>query len=178
MPYEPAPGSGRIYLYTKPSRPDRAVAIVVTVIVVLALIIGIAAVSSTTAYLVLLLICIGLWAVTIPPVVLRTAAWLDGTSLTVRGAYTSHRCDLASGAVRLDRDPASGLPMLTAQDPTGRPVRVVLRERRRREALGPEKLHALADAIMAGGRQDAAGCEASGNLRALAGAPPVIPPRQ
>lgn len=170
-------GSGRIRLYAKPSRSDRAIVITVTVVTVLVVIIGIAALSAA-AYSVLLVIFACLFAATVFPVGLRTGAWLDGTTLLVRGGYTSRRGDLARGPVGLTTDPASRLPVLTAQDASGQPVQVLLRDPRRRAPLPPPVLHALANAIMAAGRQDPAGREAAGNLIALAGGPPVIPPRR
>jgi hypothetical protein len=173
--YDPAPLPGRIYLYTRPTRSDRAVSITVTVIVILLVLIGIATLSAT-AYLVMFVLCVFVFLAVQFNMVLRTKAWLEGTTLTVRGAYTSHHCDLAVAAVRLEADAASGMPLLTAQDAAGRSVRLVLRESGRREALAPQKLHALANAIMAGGRQDAAGHQVANSLRSLAGGPAVSPP--
>lgn len=109
-----------------------------------------------------------LMAVAIPTVV-RSGAWLEGTKIVVRGTATSRGFDLASSAVQLTADQKTGLPVLTAQDAaTGRRASMLLREPKEKVLVSPQKLQALADAIMAGGAADAARNQAAGQLVWLA----------
>lgn len=175
MVYDPALRSGRNYLLTKPSRSDMAIVVAAGAITVFLMISGIV-MFPPNVYFATLIISVLVSLAIVLNTGLRTKAWLEGTTLTVRGAYTSRRCDLARAAVRLDTDPVSGMPLLTAQDAAGQSVRLVLREQRRREALAPQKLNALANAIMSGERRDEAGCEVASSLRSLAGGAAVTPP--
>lgn len=165
---------GRIRLVYRPTRAARATVITLGVATALVAVIGIVSLSIA-AYIASIAILGGLFWISAFVMVLRSGAWLDGTTLITRGALTTHRCNLAASAVQVSRDPGSGAPVLTARDQSGT-VRVPLRETGRR-LFAPGKLQALADAVLAGGRQDAAGWEAASQLQALAGAPPVIPPR-
>jgi hypothetical protein len=97
----------------------------------------------------------------------RTAAWLEHTTLVVRGPFTRRRCDLAM-ATRFEFDkapeytsttmPGGGVmvsttgyvPRLIAYDAaTGRRVRLKLADPATKQWLTPPKLHALANAILA-----------------------------
>jgi hypothetical protein len=107
---------------------------------------------------------------------LRSAAWLEGSTLVVRGALRSRRCDLAT-AVRFSRYTTKfGVPMLIAHDGrTGRRIRLPLRDPGAARAsspgqlFAPPKLYALADAIVAGGRRtDPEAVQVANSLRALA----------
>jgi hypothetical protein len=107
---------------------------------------------------------------------LRGAAWLEGSTLVVRRALRSRRCDLAT-AVRFSRyTTKSGVPMLIAHDGrTGRRIRLPLRDPGTARAFSPgqlfapPKLYALADAIVAGGRRtDPEAVQVANSLRALA----------
>lgn len=107
---------------------------------------------------------------------LRSAAWLEGSTLVLRGGLRSRRYDLAT-AVRFGRyTTKSGVPVLTARDgPTGRRIRLPLRDPGTAGAsspgqlFAPPKLYALADAIVAGGRRtDPEAVQAANSLRALA----------
>jgi len=118
--------------------------------------------------------------------VLRAAAWLDQTTLVVRGAFTTRRCDLATGrGLHLDavaetaNTPAPGgmlvmstgrqLPRLTASDAiTGQRVRLVLRDPATRKLLAPQKLYALAEAILTGRGQEPGAWQVADGLRAMA----------
>jgi hypothetical protein len=174
--YDATPSTGRTYLFNKASRSAMAILIAAWLILACVWILGIGAASSIAVYGVTVLTSGLVFLAMVANTGLRPKAWLEGTTLTVRGAYTTHHCDLARAAVRLDADRTSGLPLLTARDTAGRSVRLVLREKRRREALEPQKLHALANAIMAGGPLDEAGSEVVGSLRSLAGGAAAIPP--
>ncbi|HEY2576486.1 MAG TPA: hypothetical protein VGI74_09280 [Streptosporangiaceae bacterium] len=154
---------------------DGTVVVTIAVITILVAVAGIALLSPAV-YFAAFFLMICLLGATGFLMVLRTGAWLDHSTLVVRGAFKSRHFDLASAPVRLTADRMSGLPVLTAQDTVGRPVSVLLRESAERVPLAPPKLYALANAVLATGRQDPAGWEVAGNLRALAGAAPVIPP--
>jgi hypothetical protein len=107
---------------------------------------------------------------------LRSAAWLEGSTLVVRGALRSRRYDLATAVGFSRYTTRSGVPMLIAHDGrTGRKIRLPLRDpgTARASAPGqlfsPPKLYALADAIAAGGRRtDPGAVQAANSLRALA----------
>lgn len=147
--------------------------------------------NQALAWTVRIVLWLGLWALAAWALlgILRTAAWLEGTTLVVRGAFRTRRCDLAAAPrVELDSVPevqsvgngitsptGRRLPRLTAYDATtGRPVSVQLIDRPLRRWLDPPKLHALADAILAGPRPEPfarqAAWAASG-LRAMASDP-------
>jgi hypothetical protein len=117
--------------------------------------------------------------------VFRTAAWLEGTTLVVRGALLARRCDLSRAQVSLGAG-WRGVPRLTARAgrstrpvrlPLGRPFTDSIRS-------GPAML-ALADAITSGGRTDQEGWRVANSLRGWAGPQPggwagprpVYPPR-
>jgi hypothetical protein len=107
---------------------------------------------------------------------LRSAAWLEGSTLVVRGALRSRRCDLASAVGFSRYTTMFGVPMLTARDGrTGRRIRLPLRDPGTARAFSPgrlyppPKLYALADAIVAGGRRmDPEAVQTANSLRALA----------
>lgn len=113
--------------------------------------------------------------------VLRTAAWLDGTRASVRGALGTRTVDLATAEVgggtiahRVGDDGLARVPSLIARDrDTGRRVTIPLQG----PGLGnlpPYELRALAEAITAGrpdqGR-DADAHALAGQLRDMAGNP-------
>jgi hypothetical protein len=118
--------------------------------------------------------------------VVRSAAWLESTTLVVRGALRTGRCDLATAArVSLDDVPetttvpvAGGVlvtgtgrrvPWLTAHDAAnGRRLRLPLRDPATRAPLTPPKLDALADAIQAGRRQEPRAGQVARTLHAMA----------
>jgi hypothetical protein len=158
----------------RPTRGARGTVIVLGVATILVMVVGIVSLSMA-AYIASVAVLAVLFWISAFVTVLRSGAWLEGTTLITRGALTTRRCDLASSAVRVSPDPGSGAPVLTAQDQAGT-VRLPLRVRGRR-LFDPDKLQALANAILAGGRQDADGWQAASQLRALAGAAPVAPPR-
>jgi hypothetical protein len=87
----------------------------------------------------------------------RAGAWLEGTTLVVCGLWTRHS-DLAAAPVSLRR--ISGWLCLIARDNvTGREARLAL------SRLSATELAALADAIMAGGRQDPEARQVADDLR-------------
>ena len=112
--------------------------------------------------------------------VLRTAAWLDGTRASVRGALGTRTVDLATAEVRggalVHRvgDGAVRVPTLIARDrDSGRQVTVPLRGMGL-ATLPPYELRALADAITAGrptGGRDADAHALAGQLRTMAANP-------
>ncbi len=189
-PYPP-PGIGRIELSSGPSAAAKGVlgclliGAMLLLVPLLALIIG-ALLSEVLSVLVL----VALWPVLFWTVMrlFRSAAWLEGTTLVVRGAFTVRRCDLATAPhVTLDSVPetttvytgstalsvATGrrIPRLTAYDSARRPVRVHLIDMAGRGWLPPPKLHALADAILAGARPEPQARQAwwvASGLRAMA----------
>jgi hypothetical protein len=170
-------GADRIRLSSKASRSDKTVVASIGVITVLVAIIGIGTLSAG-AYLAVFFILLCLFGAAGFSMALRTGAWLERGRLVVRSAFSSRSCDLAASTVRLTADPATGLPVLVTQDPAGQPVSLLLCEPGAEALLSPAKLHALADAIVADGRQDPAAWEVASNLRTMADSPPVIPPRQ
>jgi hypothetical protein len=112
---------------------------------------------------------------------LRTAAWLDGTRATVRGALGARTVDLATaevqgGAVvhRAGDDAVVRIPTLVARDrDTGRRVTIPL-QGMGLATLPPHELRALADAISAGRPNDGRDADAqvlAGQLRTMAGNP-------
>jgi hypothetical protein len=160
---------------------------VLVLVVLLALLAGVylgAAVS--------VLVLLGLSAATLWPVMrmFRAAAWLEGTTLVVRGAFTVRRADLATAPhVELDSVPQTTtvpmgntsltvptgrhVPRLTAYGSARRPVRLYLVEGdgTGRRWLAPAKLHALANAISAGARPEPQARQAwwvASGLRAMA----------
>lgn len=113
--------------------------------------------------------------------VLRTAAWLDGTRASVRGALGTRTVDLATaevqgGAVvhRAGDDAVVRVPTLVARDrDTGRRVTVPL-QGMGLAGLPPYELRALADAITAGRPTEGRDADAhvlAGQLRAMAANP-------
>ncbi|MDG4836873.1 hypothetical protein O7631_10130 [Micromonospora sp. WMMD967] len=102
--------------------------------------------------------------------VLRTAAWLDGSRVRVRGAFRTRSVDLATA--RIDADGVShrgdDAPMVgqrlrstvVAVDRSGAPRVVIPLRGMGLDSLPPSELRALADAITTGrpadGRDDAA----------------------
>ncbi|MFI7425500.1 hypothetical protein ACIBPB_00790 [Micromonospora sp. NPDC049836] len=114
--------------------------------------------------------------------VLRTAAWLDGTRASVRGALGTRTVDLATAEVRgggvlrhpVGDEAAVRVPTLVARDPdSGRRVTVPL-QGVGLTALPPYELRALADAITAGrptGGRDADAHALAGQLRTMAADP-------
>lgn len=143
------------------------------------------------AWVVRIVIWAGLWALTFWFVMwlLRTAAWLEGPVLVLRGAFRTRRCDLAAAPrVMLDSVPevqsvgngitsptGRRLPRLTAYDATaGRPVQLQLIDPAARRWLAPPKLRALADAILAGPRSEPLAGQAwrvASGLRAMSADP-------
>jgi hypothetical protein len=99
----------------------------------------------------------------------RFRAWLEGTTLVVRHAGYTRRCDLGRSSVTLSG--SRGVGRLTARDPvTGQRVTLVLiHPVSGARRLGPRELSALADAIVADGRQDFDAQRAVAALRASAG---------
>lgn len=113
--------------------------------------------------------------------VLRTAAWLDGTRASVRGALGTRTVDLATAEVRggalvhrVGDGAAVRVPTLIARDrDSGRQITVPLRGMGL-AALPPSELRALADAITAGrptGGRDADAHALAGQLRTMAADP-------
>ncbi|XVU21350.1 hypothetical protein ACQPZJ_29265 [Actinoplanes sp. CA-054009] len=88
---------------------------------------------------------------------LRAAAWLDGTTLRVRGALRSREVDLAVAEVTLgtvtfteENHRSRRVPMLVARDPlSGRNVKLPL-SGAGMDHLPPAELRALADAMTTG----------------------------
>jgi hypothetical protein len=174
-----SPSGHRVPLYAKPARGERSLIIGLGAAVIAGLIIGgpLLGTAGWAGLTVGLLCLFGIVAFTI---VLRTGAWLEGTALVVRRGFSRRECDLATAAVRLAADPATGMPELITGEAGRGPVRLLLREPGGRvpQPLAPAKLHALAGAILAGGRRDAAGQEAAGQLMALADGQAISrPPR-
>lgn len=122
---------------------------------------------------------------------LRSAAWLEGTRLVVRG-FTTRSCDLAAAPhVELDSVPETRtvstgqtsvtvptgrrIPRLTAIDTaTGKPVRMPLVEPAARRWLDPWKLRLLADVIQSGQRPEPQARQAywvASGLRAMSNDP-------
>ncbi|KAB1949775.1 hypothetical protein F8271_00640 [Micromonospora sp. ALFpr18c] len=112
--------------------------------------------------------------------VLRTAAWLDGSSLRVRGALRTRTVDLATARIEVashreavDDPLARGhrSPSLVATDrDSGRQVTVPLRGMGL-PTLPPSELRALADAIAASRPDDRPDGDVAGELRRLAERP-------
>ncbi|WFE50142.1 hypothetical protein [Micromonospora sp. WMMD1155] len=102
--------------------------------------------------------------------VLRTAAWLDGTRVRVRGAFRTRTVDLATARIDADGvshrgDDASTVGQrlraaVVAVDRTGAPRVVIPLRGMGLDSLPPSELRALADAITTGrpadGRDDPA----------------------
>jgi hypothetical protein len=122
---------------------------------------------------------------------LRTAAWLDGTTLRVRGAFRSRSVDLATAAVTAgvsthrnsDGDghvTVSRVPMLVARDPqSGRTVSLPL-QGLGLDHLPPGELRLLADAMIAGrpdGGSHADVYRVAAQLREMADNPLQLPTR-
>lgn len=193
-PYLP-PAMGRIELWSGPSTATKGVlgcfliGFMLLLVPLMAFIAGTILSAPPMAVLVLLVFWPSLfWAVMR---LFRAAAWLEGTTLVVQGAFTARRSDLATSPhIVLDSVPetttvATGnasltmhtgrrIPRLTAYDSARRPVRVHLIDSTGRRWLPPPKLHALADAILAGPRPEPQAGQAMwvvSGLRAMAGDP-------
>lgn len=119
---------------------------------------------------------------------LRNAAWLEHTTLVVRGAFGARRCDLAVARISVDAvaeytSTGNGItvptgrriPRLCALDPwTGKQIRLHLHNPATRNLLEPHKLGALANAIDAGRRPEPDASYArkiAAGLRAMANDP-------
>lgn len=206
-PTGPSPGLGRVppagprLMLREPSSGGGAVglgclgALGFVVVPVICGLLGVAigVFSPVAGWVVAGLVALGLWTLLGWGVLrgLRAAAWLEHTTLVVRGAVRTRRCDLATARVTLDSVPetttvSSGqsaisvptgrrLPRLVAYDArTGRSVRLMLVERGNRGWLWPHKLRALADAVLAAPRpqpEAAWAWRAAATLRAMAGDP-------
>ncbi|WP_319464053.1 hypothetical protein [Micromonospora sp. RTP1Z1] len=113
--------------------------------------------------------------------VLRTAAWLEGTRASVRGALGTRTVDLATAEVaagaaayRAGDEAVVRIPTVVARDPgTGRRVTIPL-QGMGLATLPPHELRALADAITTGrptAGRDADAHVLAGQLRTMAGNP-------
>jgi hypothetical protein len=116
---------------------------------------------------------------------LRAAAWLDGTTLRVRGALRSRVVDLAVADVTLgtvtytdDNHRSSRVPMLVARDPaSGSSVKLPL-SGAGVDRLPPAELRALADAMTTGRPSSQADAwQAASHLRQMADNPLDLPAR-
>ena len=96
---------------------------------------------------------------------LRTAAWLEGTRATVRGAIRTRTVDLATGTVtagartyrrnrETSRESIEQVPTLVARDPSGASVTIPLHGVGTAQ-LPPAELRALAEALTANPDRDA-----------------------
>ncbi|MBG6093523.1 hypothetical protein [Actinomadura viridis] len=120
----------------------------------------------------------------------RSAAWLDRTTLVVRGTVRTHRCELALAErfqieyvaettavpmpfVTLIVPTGRRIPMLTIKRPEGgRKMRLSLIDPSTKDLLPAEKLAALADAITYGrqhGTDSAQAWQTANRLRGMAG---------
>ncbi|MQA07364.1 MAG: hypothetical protein GEU98_02215 [Pseudonocardiaceae bacterium] len=90
--------------------------------------------------------------------IFRHAAWLENTTLVIRGMFRTRRCDLAAApriAIVRNTNQAYPRPELAALDPnSGRWVRVLLHRPASPELLDPSALRGLADAILTGTRPE------------------------
>ncbi len=113
--------------------------------------------------------------------VLRTAAWLEGTRASVRGAFGTRTVDLATAEVhggtvayQAGRDAVVRVPTVIARDrDTARRVTIPL-QGMGLATLPPYELRALADAIITGrpnSGRDADAHALAGQLRAMADNP-------
>jgi MFS family permease len=117
---------------------------------------------------------------------LRAAAWLDGTTLRIRGAFRSRRIDLATADVTLGTvthtSEGTGyqrVPVLVARDPaSGRRVKLSL-SGAGMDRLPPVELRALADAMIAGRPEEspADAWQVASHLRQMADNPLDLPAR-
>jgi hypothetical protein len=108
--------------------------------------------------------------------VFRTAAWLEGSTLALRGAFTVKRCDLATSRVWLNNT-MRGFPRLNAKDQqTRRRIRLPLGRPYQKSIRTPPKLTALAGAIMASGRQDPEAMRVAASLHGWSAPPAGYPP--
>jgi hypothetical protein len=200
-PYLP-PATGRIVLTSGESAVTKGVlgsALIAAMLLLaplLAIILG-AGLGVAVGVLTLL----ALWSVLFWAVMhlFRSAAWLEGTTLVARSAFTVRRCDLATAPhvtlesvpevtmVAMQTNPAQpgsstqvpvrtgrNIPLLTVYDRAGRSVRLALIDRAKRRWLAPQKLHALADAILAGPRPEPQAAQAwwvASGLRTMAADP-------
>ncbi|WIN00555.1 hypothetical protein ACTOB_004269 [Actinoplanes oblitus] len=116
---------------------------------------------------------------------LRAAAWLDGTTLRVRGALRSRVVDLAVADVTLgtvtythDDHRSSRVPILVARDPaSGSSVKLPL-SGGGMDRLPPRELRALADAVTTGRPSSQVDAwQAASYLRQMADNPLDLPAR-
>lgn len=172
MSVSPAAASAgpRVRLYAKPSRSSRMLLITIGVLTCLWILAAWTVTSSAAVYFGGWLAGIVLIAAAGFPMALRSGAWLDGSTLVVRSTLATRRYDLADCTARLTEDPKSRLPVLTVADAAGHREDLLLREpgSRKKELIAPQKLNALADAVLAAGPRDPAGEQAAGQLRWLA----------
>jgi len=110
---------------------------------------------------------------------LRTAAWLEGTRATVRGALRTRTVDLATATVTASartyrrnrettREPTGSAPTVVARDPSGASVTIPLHGVGMAQ-LPPAELRALAEALTANQDRDARAVATQ--LRAMADNP-------
>lgn len=114
---------------------------------------------------------------------LRAAAWLDGTTLRIRGAFRSRVVDLAVADVSLgtvtytnDHHRSTRVPILVARDPaSGSNVKLPL-SGTGMDRLPPAELRALADAMtMSRPSSQADAWQAASQLRQMADNPLDLP---
>jgi hypothetical protein len=172
-------GAGRLLLGTMSARARTSVtvlllALVALYAVVLALNSGTSSVPGQDYFFTVFFAVLAVYGITW---VFRTAAWLDGSTLVMRGAFGSQYCDLSRAQVSLATT-WRGIPRLNARDArNSRPVRLPLGRPFTDSVRSPQAMLALADAITAGGRQDAEAWRVAGSLREWAAPQPVRPPR-
>jgi hypothetical protein len=117
--------------------------------------------------------------------IVRTAAWLDGTTAEVRGAFGTRRVDLSTAAISVGaqtyrrgedslHERVERIPTLIAEDrSTGRTVTIALQAGNGGQ-LPPFELRALADAMTVGRSTDGRDHDVhtiAGQLRAMADNP-------
>lgn len=151
-----SPGASRLVLTTvSPLRVFAAFLQLIAAALLWVLVVAVATVQTSSATLSIVGACAALLAVNAIvqlAVGLRSAAWLEGATLVVRRAFSTHRCDLSRSRVCLGT--SLGAWYLTAGDAaTGQSVRLGLGGAFGR-TIGASKLLALADVIVAGERQD------------------------
>lgn len=182
MSVSPAAASAapRVRLYAKPSRSSRMLLITIGALTCLWILAAWTATSSAAVYFGGWLAGIVLIAAAGFPMALRSGAWLEGSTLVVRSTLATRRYDLASCAAQLTEDPKTRLPVLTVADADGHREDLLLREpgSRKKDLIAPQKLNALAGAIMAGGPREPAETQVAGQLAWLADNWPGAPAPQ